>query len=210
MFFCRFPGCPRLYCSTDGVRKHARKSHRTWLEALDSEMDPITRGRKRSEQYCDVRELTPEELDEATAASGTCKRPRRDSFDPPVPAALSALAARSAGHSVISHSVIPHSAPRLVRQDSLGISLSTSEVPVLNLDCPSPVDFVSHKPAAEVAQEQLPQNIWNGLPPVKRGASFAEINIGEMPADPADAAWLPSGTDGGTPAPNDLIDGWWL
>ena len=173
----------------------------------------MDRGRKRSEQYCDVRELTPEELEVASAAAGTCKRPRHD---PEVPASLSALAARSAYSAGAC----------LVRQDSgdaemLGLGMPdarASEVPVLNLECPSPVDFVSHKPSAhktsaEGAQEELAHNLWKGLPPVKRGASLAEINLGEVKVehDGAGAASAPPSVPT-TPAPNanDVIDGWWL
>ena len=116
----------------------------------------------------------------------------------------------------------------LVRQDSgdsemLGLGMPdarASEVPVLNLECPSPVDFVSHKPSAhkpsaegEVPQEELAHNLWKGLPPVKRGASLAEINLGEVKVehDGAGAASAPPSVPT-TPAPNanDVIDGWWL
>lgn len=29
-FFCLFPGCRKIYASSDGVRKHARQSHSEW------------------------------------------------------------------------------------------------------------------------------------------------------------------------------------
>lgn len=32
---CGFPGCNKRYASTDGVRKHARKTHMAWLKAID-------------------------------------------------------------------------------------------------------------------------------------------------------------------------------
>lgn len=34
-FRCRFPGCSKLYASTDAVRKHCRKRHGEWLKKLD-------------------------------------------------------------------------------------------------------------------------------------------------------------------------------
>ena len=34
---CGFPGCTKRYASTDGVRKHARKSHTQWLAAVDEQ-----------------------------------------------------------------------------------------------------------------------------------------------------------------------------
>jgi len=32
---CGFPGCCKRYASTDGVRKHARKTHLAWLKSVD-------------------------------------------------------------------------------------------------------------------------------------------------------------------------------
>jgi len=32
---CGFPGCSKRYASTDGVRKHARKTHTAWLKSVD-------------------------------------------------------------------------------------------------------------------------------------------------------------------------------
>lgn len=46
-FTCRFPGCGKVYCSSDGARKHARIHHRQWL--TDVEKD--TRGRE-IDAYC--------------------------------------------------------------------------------------------------------------------------------------------------------------
>merc|ERR1712070_101225 len=34
-FQCRYPGCSKLYASTDAVRKHCRKMHFDWLRRLD-------------------------------------------------------------------------------------------------------------------------------------------------------------------------------
>jgi len=34
---CRYPGCGRLYLSTDAARKHCRKSHFEWLQGLDAQ-----------------------------------------------------------------------------------------------------------------------------------------------------------------------------
>merc|ERR1712087_650502 len=34
-FQCRYPGCSKLYASTDAVRKHCRKRHFDWLRRLD-------------------------------------------------------------------------------------------------------------------------------------------------------------------------------
>jgi len=37
IYTCKFPGCDRQYASTDGVRKHCRKSHPDWLREVDAE-----------------------------------------------------------------------------------------------------------------------------------------------------------------------------
>jgi len=37
IYTCKFPGCTRQYASTDGVRKHCRKSHAEWLREVDLE-----------------------------------------------------------------------------------------------------------------------------------------------------------------------------
>ena len=34
-FRCKFPGCSKLYASTDAVRKHCRKRHLEWLRQID-------------------------------------------------------------------------------------------------------------------------------------------------------------------------------
>ena len=34
-FRCKFPGCHKLYASTDAVRKHCRKRHLEWLRQID-------------------------------------------------------------------------------------------------------------------------------------------------------------------------------
>ena len=34
-FRCKFPGCRKLYASTDAVRKHCRKRHLEWLRQID-------------------------------------------------------------------------------------------------------------------------------------------------------------------------------
>lgn len=34
VYQCRYPGCRRLYLTTDGARKHARKKHHSWLMAF--------------------------------------------------------------------------------------------------------------------------------------------------------------------------------
>uniref|UniRef100_A0A7S3RCY8 C2H2-type domain-containing protein n=1 Tax=Strombidinopsis acuminata TaxID=141414 RepID=A0A7S3RCY8_9SPIT len=34
-FQCRYPGCSKMYASTDAVRKHCRKRHFEWLRRLD-------------------------------------------------------------------------------------------------------------------------------------------------------------------------------
>merc|ERR1711935_990764 len=33
---CAYPGCKKRYASTDGVRKHARKSHQSWIKNIDT------------------------------------------------------------------------------------------------------------------------------------------------------------------------------
>ena len=33
-YFCRYPGCTKIYATTDGVRKHCRQQHNQWLKRL--------------------------------------------------------------------------------------------------------------------------------------------------------------------------------
>merc|ERR1712072_1553237 len=33
---CVHPGCSKRYSSTDGVRKHARRAHQSWLKSIDN------------------------------------------------------------------------------------------------------------------------------------------------------------------------------
>jgi len=57
---CGFPGCNKRYASTDGVRKHARKTHTQWLKEVDEQSslrDHKLYGNKPS-TYCTME--TPE------------------------------------------------------------------------------------------------------------------------------------------------------
>jgi hypothetical protein len=33
---CAYPGCEKRYSSTDGVRKHAKKAHHSWIKSIDA------------------------------------------------------------------------------------------------------------------------------------------------------------------------------
>jgi len=71
IFTCKFPGCTRQYASTDGVRKHCRKSHPEWLREVD--LDKGNLG-CRWAAYC-TRETITETHDPRTTPVGS-KRAR--------------------------------------------------------------------------------------------------------------------------------------
>ena len=50
-FRCRFPGCKKLYASTDAVRKHCRKRHLEWLRRIDM-VSAHDRGMPKPALYC--------------------------------------------------------------------------------------------------------------------------------------------------------------
>lgn len=50
-FQCRYPGCSKLYASTDAVRKHCRKRHYDWLRRLD-QMASHERQMPKPALYC--------------------------------------------------------------------------------------------------------------------------------------------------------------
>eukprot|EP00900_Chrysochromulina_parva_P000631 jgi/Chrpa1/10569/Chrysochromulina_OHIO_Genome00017503-RA len=50
-FRCRFPGCKKLYASTDAVRKHCRKRHLEWLRRIDL-VSAHERGLPKPALYC--------------------------------------------------------------------------------------------------------------------------------------------------------------
>jgi len=50
-FRCRFPGCKKLYASTDAVRKHCRKRHLEWLRRIDL-VSAHDRGLPKPALYC--------------------------------------------------------------------------------------------------------------------------------------------------------------
>merc|ERR1712137_221079 len=104
---CGFPGCSKRYASTDGVRKHARKSHTQWLRDVDeqsSSRDQKIYGSKPS-TYCVMEVGSDTLVDDSTchgAASSenlerqplrTCQLPHQnhafmhvaDIFDPFLP-----------------------------------------------------------------------------------------------------------------------------
>lgn len=50
-FRCKFPGCRKLYASTDAVRKHCRKRHLDWLRQIDR-YSAHERGMPKPALYC--------------------------------------------------------------------------------------------------------------------------------------------------------------
>lgn len=50
-FRCKFPGCRKLYASTDAVRKHCRKRHLEWLRQIDR-FSAHERGMPKPALYC--------------------------------------------------------------------------------------------------------------------------------------------------------------
>ena len=50
-FRCRYPGCKKLYASTDAVRKHCRKRHLEWLRRIDL-VSAHERGLPKPALYC--------------------------------------------------------------------------------------------------------------------------------------------------------------
>ena len=65
---CGFPGCTKRYVSTDGVRKHARKTHLAWLKSVDENAGSRDRHlESKPSTYCVKEEgydFGPEDLDE--------------------------------------------------------------------------------------------------------------------------------------------------
>jgi len=60
---CGFPGCNKRYASTDGVRKHARKTHMSWLKAIDESAGSRDRQlESKPSTYC-VMEVTDDTSD---------------------------------------------------------------------------------------------------------------------------------------------------
>lgn len=115
IFTCKFPGCTRQYASTDGVRKHCRKSHPEWLREVD--LDKANLG-CRWAAYC-TREPITESNDPRTTPVGS-KRAREIMAQggalPPLQGGLaSALKATGtatygAESSSTSHRVAPNAA----------------------------------------------------------------------------------------------------
>lgn len=50
-FRCKYPGCRKLYASTDAVRKHCRKRHLEWLRQIDR-YSAHERGMPKPALYC--------------------------------------------------------------------------------------------------------------------------------------------------------------
>merc|ERR550514_2565916 len=71
IFTCKYPGCLRQYASTDGVRKHCRKSHPEWLREVD--LEKAANG-CRWAAYC-TREAITDSSDPRTTPVGS-KRAR--------------------------------------------------------------------------------------------------------------------------------------
>eukprot|EP00966_Prymnesium_polylepis_P316391 7310667-Prymnesium_polylepis.1 len=64
-YFCRYPGCQKVYATTDGVRKHCRQQHRVWLQRLGPGCPDLYCRKDLEEEG----EAPPEELDAASRRS---------------------------------------------------------------------------------------------------------------------------------------------
>ena len=83
-FRCAYPGCEKRYSSTDGVRKHAKKSHSSWIKSIDALLEGGGRqamlegaGLSKPSTYSIVESSSGVELDEAiepTPLTTTVKR----------------------------------------------------------------------------------------------------------------------------------------
>ena len=52
---CKFQSCYKIYKSTDGVRKHARKHHSIWLKEQDKKRNVASiKLQSRCNYYCDI------------------------------------------------------------------------------------------------------------------------------------------------------------
>eukprot|EP00322_Chrysochromulina_rotalis_P003055 CAMPEP_0115853402 /NCGR_PEP_ID=MMETSP0287-20121206/13485_1 /TAXON_ID=412157 /ORGANISM="Chrysochromulina rotalis, Strain UIO044" /LENGTH=287 /DNA_ID=CAMNT_0003307477 /DNA_START=105 /DNA_END=968 /DNA_ORIENTATION=+ len=72
IYTCKFPGCTRQYASTDGVRKHCRKSHSEWLKEVDLEKASLG---CRWAAYC-TRHVIEEGGEDVRNTPVGCKRAR--------------------------------------------------------------------------------------------------------------------------------------
>jgi len=82
---CGFPSCNKRYASTDGVRKHARKTHTAWLKAIDEGAGNRDRQlESKPSTYC-VMEVTDEaddaELENESPAVLPAPAPKIPSMD---------------------------------------------------------------------------------------------------------------------------------
>lgn len=86
---CGFPGCTKKYASTDGVRKHARKTHTAWLKSVDEAS--LTRDRETESKpstYC-IAEMDDQPMPlELQTASAIPMMSCRDMYDDAMPAHL--------------------------------------------------------------------------------------------------------------------------
>lgn len=74
IFICKYKGCSRQYASTDGVRKHCRKSHPEWLREVDMEKAALG---CRWAAYC-TRHVVDEAADDTRTTPVGIKRVRED------------------------------------------------------------------------------------------------------------------------------------
>jgi len=78
-FRCGFPGCEKRFCSTDGVRKHARKRHTEWLRNVDQHA--ISRDKafaSKPSTYCVMECDEGEDEDEYVSDVGSSWRSSED------------------------------------------------------------------------------------------------------------------------------------
>jgi len=132
IFTCKFPGCSRQYASTDGVRKHCRKSHPEWLREVD--LDKANHN-CRWAAYC-TREAITEGNDPRTTPAGS-KRAREIMAQggalPPITGSSYGAALQATGlHAATSHdssSSRPQSFDYLVNDEGRGVVPSAHHQP---------------------------------------------------------------------------------
>lgn len=166
VFCCKFKGCTRTYVSTDGVRKHCRKHHPEWLAQLD-EIAREERTHNRSELYCNQKKMTRSEIEHAMALEPR-KRQRRNLASLPTDLKIPLSAERGSPSPTFTEADgLPSSWPSSPQEAAPSIwdqlQGADNRLPPLQLE-------------EESAFPIPPPTFFSlALPPLKRGASLADL-----------------------------------
>jgi len=181
---CGFPGCNKRYASTDGVRKHARKTHMSWLKAIDESAGSRDRQlESKPSTYC-VMEVTDDTSDVEVENESPAMAPA------PMPKIPTLTGMRPACTELRDGPMQMHEGSLLGPRDSISDAMAAAAPTPAHALSSSSAAMRSDLPVAVASPPlriQMPSPLWGEA----MSASFAGAPSSPMPPMPPTGAWTP-------------------